>query len=196
YFNLLDVDGSGNLSLDEITQRIAETQGKEKSMTRMLNQQTEGLVKEMLHSDAEEDKEDERFGGGVRRSSTRSKRAGGGVELSTIDYHVTETKSNKGAAAVPGRSSTDPFAEDSDSAQQQLARCEEVWQVMCDEKYIKPSFVQELRAILDDVGIYGPIDLADVGNGILALEILPLLKLAPRNRVARLLNIPEEKIEK
>ena len=80
--------------------------------------------------------------------------------------------------------------------QQQHSRYEEAWQVLCEEKYVQSSFSQELKAILDDVGVFGPVDLADVGCDILTSEILPLLKLAPRNRIVRLLSIPEDKVHK
>lgn len=66
--------------------------------------------------------------------------------------------------------------------------------MLSSERYTKSDCQEELKAILEDVGVYSAVDLTDVDSKFIAAFILPLLKMAPRNRIVKLLGMPTELI--
>ena len=90
YFNMLDNDNSGTLSVEEITQRIQETQGHPTESTlRVLDAQTENMVSDMMgtsdvESVARSSERDEESGGHVHRGGTRRRRSAAPLKTSSI----------------------------------------------------------------------------------------------------------------
>lgn len=85
---------------------------------------------------------------------------------------------------------------DKRTGQLALSSFEKAWKVLNDTRYIKPDHVDELQIIMNDLGVYEPNDLADISEEVIAQTILPLLKMAPRNRIVRTLDISPSLLEK
>eukprot|EP00602_Paraphysomonas_sp_CaronLab_P004787 CAMPEP_0185021338 /NCGR_PEP_ID=MMETSP1103-20130426/4028_1 /TAXON_ID=36769 /ORGANISM="Paraphysomonas bandaiensis, Strain Caron Lab Isolate" /LENGTH=695 /DNA_ID=CAMNT_0027552803 /DNA_START=84 /DNA_END=2171 /DNA_ORIENTATION=- len=66
---------------------------------------------------------------------------------------------------------------------------ETAWSILQDEKYILDGEYKSMIKLHNDLGIYCADDLMDVGLEIISRSMLTKLKLAPRNRLFRLLDM-------
>lgn len=121
YFNYLDTDNSGELSLEEITQRITETRdGQIESTTRLIEAQSKEFVHDILGSETSVIRHiDEENPPVHRKVSCRRRESRGHHDTNTSDIEPTfpTTANSKGTISRPPTFvGTERLMDDSDSS--------------------------------------------------------------------------------